>query len=772
MANSDLPVLRSPTGNDGRRRRNTGTQVPRSPTSKDSMRWRKLGTYAIYLLSVGTTVILIAVGLLCFLWFSDHMNTTWRLIMINNWATRAVTLGSIAIRWAVASQSVVLTSILAGLALEQHGINLHQFATVSLLRYSNTGPINLLQYYLKNLEFGPGMWVPALVALLSITTTLSQFSSTSLLSDVRIGTVTGFPQTLTMPSGMNQNFGLKQSIMSLQHIAPDYWLTKPPSYPTFAEYSEPPIVADDVADTGVKLRALLPVEPAGLPLPLHSFSGNATVFDARVTCIRPVIQGAVLHVTTNGTNFTFYNLVGNVLPNRAVGNVIPNVNNTGTPFNCTLPTLYGGPRPYTAGQIGGATTVCFLDRRAGGLLSRLTAWDNSSLHHYWTAGRTYAAFSGEGSGGYVTQGVPSSSGEMVSPIGSSYLVFSIGGNQVSERAHSGNLDISDWAFKNHGPWLNMSTTPGDSTLFASICYDGLQVSGSGDIRGSTIDMNVTTTSDWYLGSPTMSWNDSRRLASTDGVRRQLGATNASLSLENRGILALERTGIDDQLNARDRDINLTGALSSGPDTVPWGWGLISSTLNPARQGLYPGNSSAVFALDSQLVQYSNDYYLIANYVLSMIFQDIIEETQNPALAWQAHMTMLLRMAYYDMMGIFSHDDIQTVILYETASFPQSRRGLATVLFVLIAHLVLVVITVTLFYTSTQYSMVGNAWQATAQTMTADTEAILSKSGMATDKEIEQMLKRAGKGRVRVRLGNPGEGEGVRLGAVHSGLRTS
>ena len=774
MANSHLPVLRSSTCNDGTRRRNTSTLVPisRSPTSKDSARWEKLGTYAIYILSAGTTIILLAVGLLCFLWFSNHTNTTWRLIVINNWATRAVTLGSIAIRWAVTSQSVVLTSILAGLALEQHGISLHQFATVSLLRYSNTGPINLLQYYFTNLEFGPGMWVPALVALLSITTTLSQFSSTSLLSDVQIGTVTGFPQTLTMPSGINNNFGLNQSVMSLQHIAPDYWLTKPPSYPTFAEYSEAPIIADDVADTGVKLRALLPVEPAGSPLPLHMFSGNATVFDARVTCIRPVIQGAVLHVTTRGANTTFYNLVGNVLPNRAVGNIIPNVNNTGTPFNCTLPTLYGGPRPYTAGPIGGVTTFCFLDRRAGGLLSRLTAWDNSSLHHYWTSGRTYTAFSDEGEGGYVTQGAPGLPGRLVSPVGSSYLVLNIGGDQVSERAHKANLDISDWVSKNHGPWLNMSTTLGDSTLFASICYDGLQMAGSGDISGSTIDLNVTATSGWDLQSPTVSWNNSRRLASTDGVRRQLGATNASLSLESRGLLALELTGIDDQLRASARNINMTDTLGSGPDTVPWGWGLISSTLNPARQGFQPGNSSAVFALDSQLALYSNDYYLIANYVLSMIAQDILEETQNPALAWQAHTTMLLRMAYYDMMAIFSHDDSQTVILYETASFPRSSRGLVAVLFVLIAHLALVVVTVTLFYTSTQYSTVGNAWQATAQTMTADTELILSKSAMATDNEVEKMLKRAGKGRVRVRLGDPGNGDGVRLGRLHGGLCTS
>lgn len=773
MANSHLPVLRSPTGNDGRRRKNTGTlPIPRSPTSEDAMRWKRLGTYAIYLLSAGTAVILLAVGLLCFLWFSDHMNTTWRLIMINNWATRAVTLGSIAIRWAVTSQSVILTSILAGLALEQHGISLHQFATVSLLRYSNTGPINLLQYYLTNLEFGPGMWVPVLVALLSITTTLCQFSSTSLLSDVRIGTVTGFPQILTMPSGMNNNFGLNQSVMSLQHIAPDYWLTKPPSYPTFAEYSEPPIVADDVADTGVKLRALLPVEPAGSPLPLHSFSGNATVYDARVTCIRPIIHGVVLHVSTRGANSTFYNLVGNVLPNRAVGNVIPNINNTGTPFNCTLPNLYGGPRPNTAGPIGGVTTYCYLDRRAGGLLSRLTAWDNSSLHHYWTQGSTYAAFSGESDGGYVTQGVLGLPGGLVSPIGSSYLVFNIGGNQVSERAHSANLDISDWTFKNNGPWLNMSTTQGDTILFASICYDGLQVTGSGDISRSTIDMKVVATSGWDLKNPTVSWNYARMSASTEDVRRQLGATNASLSLANRGLLALEPTGINDQLKARNHDVNTTGALDSGPDTIPWGWGLISSTLNPGRQSFHPANSSAVFALDSQLAQYSNDYYLIANYVLTMIVQDIIAETQNPALAWQAHTTMLLRMAYYDMMAIFSHDDSQTVVLYETASFPQSRRGLIIVLLMLIAHLVMVLITVLLFFTSTQYSMVGNAWQTTAQTMTAETELILSKSGMATDKEVEKMLKRESKGRIRVRLGDPGEREGVRLGAVPGGLRSN
>ncbi|KAK3938502.1 hypothetical protein QBC46DRAFT_317605 [Diplogelasinospora grovesii] len=65
------------------------------------------------------------------------------------------------------------------------------------------------------------------------------------------------------------------------------WTRKADLYPTFAEYSESPFVANGVSDTGLTLRAFLPFQTAQDRETLHEYSGPTTVLDARVTCQIP-----------------------------------------------------------------------------------------------------------------------------------------------------------------------------------------------------------------------------------------------------------------------------------------------------------------------------------------------------------------------------------------------------------------------------------------------------------------------------------------------------
>lgn len=71
------------------------------------------------------------------------------------------------------------------------------------------------------------------------------------------------------------------------------------TYPVFAEYANDSTIdrTDGVSDTGVTMRAFLPLNEGDRAAVLH-YQGPATVVDTRVTCVRPIIDN--LHVL-NGT---------------------------------------------------------------------------------------------------------------------------------------------------------------------------------------------------------------------------------------------------------------------------------------------------------------------------------------------------------------------------------------------------------------------------------------------------------------------------------------
>jgi hypothetical protein len=94
-----------------------------------------------------------------------------------------LTLCSVVIRFSIASQAVIATSMLAALAFSRHRPLLHLSASLSVMRFVNTGPSSMVPMLFKD-PSGVGrfpVWVFAII--LVCTTSLSQFSSTILLSD-------------------------------------------------------------------------------------------------------------------------------------------------------------------------------------------------------------------------------------------------------------------------------------------------------------------------------------------------------------------------------------------------------------------------------------------------------------------------------------------------------------------------------------------------------------------------------------------------------------
>ena len=138
------------------------------------------------------------------------------------------------------------------------------------------------------------------VLLLFATTTLLQFSSTILLSDLDLGQL----PSLAANRSASYDFaytahGIPLPDANKSHPAQGYyhytgrvtypiqlrgptWSRNPPAFPAFAEYSRPISSPQGVDDTGVLLRAFLPFADAQSRESIRNYSGIAQVLDSRV----------------------------------------------------------------------------------------------------------------------------------------------------------------------------------------------------------------------------------------------------------------------------------------------------------------------------------------------------------------------------------------------------------------------------------------------------------------------------------------------------------
>ncbi|RMJ14456.1 hypothetical protein CDV36_005881 [Fusarium kuroshium] len=129
---------------------------------------------------------------------------------------------------------------------------------------------------------------------------------------------------------------------------------------------------------------------------------------------------------------------------------------------------------------------------------------------------------------------------------------------------------------------------------------------------------------------------------------------------------------------------------------------------------------------------------------SSVFQSIIQQTGDPALAVQALMTRLYQMQYYDFLPDFDFKQT-TETIYSTERITPSRwTGLLIVFCLVAAHLLLVFITMVLFISRTRGSALGNIWQAVSQMASPETRQILESTDSRRDDEMKACVKAVGK----------------------------
>lgn len=269
-------------------------QIPHRPIFSFQDRF---GWYASTVLAITTVLVLIAIGFLWFLWAADQRNKTWHAIAARNWLTRAVTLTTVVVRTSISFQAAIGTSLLAGLALENTQILILHLASVSMMRNANAGPYMLLwlvfKAFLKDAQRWHRSLLPMMILLLAIVSLLTEFTSTTLLSDLKQTPLPGYPSRSTTTTKFISDVNGTIPYLARGTV----WTKKPPFYPTFAEYHED--LADplpDVADTGLTLRAFLPVQSQQERSMLYDFSGSATVIDSRVRCVRPQFSSVKAHL--------------------------------------------------------------------------------------------------------------------------------------------------------------------------------------------------------------------------------------------------------------------------------------------------------------------------------------------------------------------------------------------------------------------------------------------------------------------------------------------
>jgi hypothetical protein len=495
---------------------------------------RRLGLETMAILITSLAGLLFSTAMLCFLWWADHSDSTWRKIALDSWLPRSVTLLSAVIRWCVSGQALVATSMLAALAFSGQRMWLHQSASLSVMRYVNTGPSSLVWLLIKDPlpQFVSGYATWIIVLTIACTTILSQFCSTVLLSDFNEGIIVGWETNMSIASGYKY-------VVSDWLRWSNYWDVLPRSYPAFAEMSNFATASEGIDDTGLSLRGILPLASEDSRSFIHSFSGNATVVDSRVACSRPLYKNLTLdsfsYSVSNSSVSTSYYLTGYVVPSFPPERLI--YDSIGTQFNCSIMPSGISFDLYTAGSV---MSLCVLSSSNGGLLSEFDPWHNISTNFCWNS--TWLQRSQDSSCKNRTINIAHRrrdtdrnsddlSYHALPLIGKAYLLFNFTELRALINDPPASFPLDDWQSTPNGPWLETTLPETGLGIQSTLCFDAL----------STLDTPILASSKTNRTEPNWEFDPVQRRFITGDIRKQLGASRQEMTFQDRGVLSMHTT---------------------------------------------------------------------------------------------------------------------------------------------------------------------------------------------------------------------------------------
>jgi hypothetical protein len=744
---------------------------------------QKLGVLASCILSIGLACLLISLGFLWFLWLADDGNSTWRDIAVRNWVTRAIALSSTVIRQAIAFQASVATAMLAALALERVFVRLSHLASVSTTRNANGGPYMLSWWLWKSFVAHPQRWrtswLLVLTIIIVITTTLIQLTSFALLSDVDLKTVRGTLSTQVLPT--NFRYSKNGTIPVITHGST--WDLTVQSYVDFAEYHEPPQVGlpDGVDDTGLTLRAFLPISDQQSRSMVASWDGVATVLDARVVCLRPQLIDPRVHYADEALAITGAFQLDLTNPDELNFEYVPNNPGLGektpSPFACVL------PLSAETDQYNSYANTDNQALRSGAFPWRLVICQPMGI----LADTSYILKSEfgdpEGDLRASTPGDPNFSN------GNAYLMINVSSGLEKDWAagipgEDPNLGIfrgdgtAPLAYSQHGinnEWYDLLwSSDGHLNLSLSVCYTAFD----------TADLHVQIESSMNHSDVSSKWDRAAKAYDFSDVRVQLGqGADGKASYSNtsvaRNIMGLAKR----QSWVPQPDFGDYVVPSNRVTQTSWITdyaNMAGSVQNNAFDYTVGANYTSIMwqAYTTPNLWKDTISYDLADGSLSGLLQEILRNGGSLAFGMQSVVTVLAQLAYYQQLQQLNDDSSVTSSHYYLVSAPTRKRGIIVVTVVVTVHIFTTfVLVLPAFLKLTRISALGNAWQVVAQICDDEkTRPILHKAFLAKDDEAltaalvmsgatKQELKQRKKARNRVMAGIAFSPDGERTKVV-------
>ena len=662
----------------------------------------KFGWLAATALTAGTVSIIGGIAFLTFLWFADEENATWHAIATRNWMTRAISISALIIRNSVYLQSSVATGMIAARSLEEVQVLLSQLAAVSIARYSNSGPYALTWIMSRMVVQNPQRWRAIMIPLLLvITTSLSQLTSTALLSDLALFDIKGPALEKSFSTNFEYHCGSEPQLCdaleacesgprrckSTAGYSNAYWSERAPFYPIFAEYREEASESPDgVSDTGLTLRAYLPIADQESRSHLRNYSGKATVIDTRVICMPPEWNNETLRASIAWDGSLY--LAGDISPTVHV----PRLDICAKSAEFQASFLLSKGWNYQLLELNNTKDI------AGGLISE------------------FEPLSGDSS---CSNGFKKTPKARLAYLAVNITVASVPMNATKS------LGIPPVPV-HRGQWTDLDYLYGGVRISSTLCYSALN---SADLDIQAYGSKVRTEP-----LPLFSSKDLRYRF--DDVRKQLGLlaqtsqTSSVSGAQDRGILSLHHKN--------------SWVPTDNSSLI----GKQMSYLQQAVRAFVPSRPIDSFVGGPIHSATLNEFTLAGRRKRSTLASSLLMEHLfagggiGPGI--QALHTLVTGIAYYDQMPRFNHESAVSETFLVPALVPRSYKGYTAVMAVLVAHLVLLAVVLRSFLTQTSLSTLDNAWQVIAQVMGEDTESILARASLLTDSEVEKDLKGAGK----------------------------
>ncbi|OAL02176.1 hypothetical protein IQ06DRAFT_292895 [Phaeosphaeriaceae sp. SRC1lsM3a] len=677
----------------------TGRDVAPTPPptlQKPRRFWEKLGLYNMAVLLLGTVAVGIALAFLFFIWgAATHSQRSfpelWSSIVEKKWATRVVTLSSVLIRIATAAQLGVFAAILAALILEQVGVATEDLPLVSMIRCLNSGP-HSLALSVVNSFFTKALFPYSLLIVLAILNAFAlQFTSTILLTDFGDTNVVMETTRKNITFGLNRNVATGINPKGINTYGGlDYWKTGPAIYQRFAEFKENGSQTEDYVDTGKTLRGFPPHYMDSDRYHLRDYSGPMTVVDTRVICVKPTVSNVSVNVDPSQDDPT---IKANFNWKSSIPNLEANKADQGKGFdiNCTLPTA-GNYDIKKDWQISLCSIGVDVARLLGGIIS-----DDRDADY--PLGKTSANL-------------------FLNATGSRRDWINAFGNDTQ-------MERADTA---KPLWTHF--TRSNVTIDFSLCFIN-PLPASYEVEVSSPDDGIDSS---------ILWDPATATFNTTWIRHMYGATKEHYTIEDRGQLRLE---------------NKANWTTSGVQQV---WNITTdefiwdtlSRYDYAAAHSFDDMAGVGVGLTTMFTSGSLPDYSVHR-THAAVFQDIIQKTGNPAVALQALTTILLQMAYYDFLSEY---DVSAPAKWKTSAIlniPNQWKAFGVVLGLLVVHFTLVITAVRLFLARTEMSLLGNAWQAVSQVVSADTAGVLHEGATTTDREVRGTMKQSGVADGKVRI---------------------